>query len=76
MSVPFASFFEPFTKWAAHGQYSMLYSAQKERGDTMTVIFKTISNWLYRYGKVNAGMPSIHGVYEAPADCYETTPLY
>jgi len=32
----------------------------------MTVIFKTISNWLYRYGKVNAGMPSIHGVYEAP----------
>lgn len=32
----------------------------------MNRFFKAIANWLYAYGKTNAGMPSIRGSYEAP----------
>lgn len=32
----------------------------------MNKVFEAIANWLYEYGKTNAGMPSIRGSYEAP----------
>ena len=32
----------------------------------MSKVFEAIANWLYEYGKTNAGIPSIRGSYEAP----------
>lgn len=32
----------------------------------MSSVFEAIANWLYEYGRTNAGMPSIRGSYEAP----------
>lgn len=32
----------------------------------MRQFIRLFASWLYRYGKANAGMPSIRGSYEAP----------
>lgn len=32
----------------------------------MNQIMEMLANWLYEYGKTNAGMPSLRGSYEAP----------
>lgn len=32
----------------------------------MNVILNLFANWLYKYGKTNAGIPSLRGSYEAP----------
>lgn len=32
----------------------------------MRQFIRLFASWLYRYGKTNAGMPSIRGSYETP----------
>jgi len=32
----------------------------------MHVILKIVADLFFKYGKANAGIPSIHGVFEAP----------
>lgn len=45
----------------------MLYCAKKDReGETMNVIIRNTAYLLSMYERANAGIPSIHGAFEAP----------
>lgn len=35
-------------------------------GEKMKKLLNVVAEWLYAYGKANAGMASIRGSYEAP----------
>ncbi len=32
----------------------------------MNVILKIVADFFFKYGRANAGIPSIHGAFEAP----------